>query len=75
MGRVRLYLNLFVFWFLTGFLHGANWNFIFWGLYFLVLLVIEKTFLLRHLERSRVLSRCYLLFAVVISWALFARCV
>ncbi|WP_195282201.1 MBOAT family O-acyltransferase [Harryflintia acetispora] len=72
VGRVRLYLNLFVVWFLTGFWHGANWNFIFWGLYFLVLLVIEKTFLLRRLERSRVLSRCYLLFAVVISWALFA---
>ena len=59
-------------WFLTGFWHGANWNFIFWGLYFFVLLMIEKTFLLKHLEKSRILSHIYVIFLVMISWAIFA---
>jgi alginate O-acetyltransferase complex protein AlgI len=56
---------------LTGFWHGAAWNFIIWGLYFAVLLVIEKTFLLKHLEYSKVLSRVYVLFLVVISFVIF----
>lgn len=72
VGRARQFLNIFIVWFLTGFWHGANWNFIFWGLYFFVLLMIEKTFLLKHLEKSRILSHIYLVFLVMISWALFA---
>ena len=72
VGRARQSFNIFVVWFLTGFWHGANWNFIFWGLYFFVLLMIEKTFLLKHLEKSRILSHIYLIFLVMISWALFA---
>jgi alginate O-acetyltransferase complex protein AlgI len=59
-------------WFLTGFWHGASWNFALWGLFFCVFLCLEKAFLLSCLERSRVLSRLYLLFLVLISWALFA---
>ncbi len=69
--KSRHFFNLFVVWFLTGFWHGANWNFIFWGLYFFVLLMIEKTFLLKHLEKSKVLSHIYLIFFVMISWAIF----
>lgn len=69
---VRRYFNLFVVWFLTGFWHGANWLFVLWGLYFLLLLILEKAFLLPFLEKSRVLSRIYLLFVVVLSWGLFA---
>lgn len=68
----RRYFNLFVVWFLTGFWHGANWLFVLWGLYFLVLLIVEKAFLLPFLEKSRVFSRIYLLFVVVVSWGLFA---
>ena len=71
-GKRRKYLNLFLVWFCTGFWHGANWNFIFWGLYFFVLLMIEKTFLLKHLEKSRILSHIYVIFLVMISWAIFA---
>ena len=70
--RSRHFFNIFVVWFLTGFWHGANWNFIFWGLYFFVLLMIEKTFLLKHLEKSRILSHIYVIFLVMISWAIFA---
>ena len=42
----RHYFNIFVVWFLTGFWHGASWNFMIWGLYFAVLLMVEKRFLL-----------------------------
>ena len=70
--RSRQFFNIFVVWFLTGFWHGAAWNFIFWGLYFFVLLMIEKSFLLKHLEKSRVLSHIYLIFLVMLGWALFA---
>lgn len=70
-GKARQILNLFIVWSLTGFWHGANWNFIFWGLYFFALLMVEKLFLLKHLEKSRVLSHIYVIFLVMISWALF----
>ncbi len=63
--------NILIVWLLTGFWHGASWNFIIWGLYFAVFLVIEKHFLLRHLEKSRVFSRIYVLLAVVISFVIF----
>lgn len=71
VGKVRLIFNIFVVWMLTGFWHGAAWNFIVWGLFFAVLLVIEKVFLLKHLERSRVWSRLYILFLVMISFIIF----
>ena len=70
-GPMRTYINLFVVWFATGFWHGADWNFIFWGLFFFVFIVIEKAFLLKYLEKSKVLSRIYLLGLVLVSWAIF----
>ena len=71
-GRHRQILNLFVVWALTGLWHGASWNFVLWGLYYFVLLVIEKNFLLGYLKKSRVISHIYLMFIVIIGWALFA---
>lgn len=71
VNTARYLFNILVVWMLTGFWHGAAWNFIIWGLYFAVLLVIEKTFLLKHLEHSRVLSHVYVLLAVVISFVVF----
>ncbi len=68
----RQYFNLFVVWFCTGFWHGANWNFIIWGLYFLVLLILEKRFYLQKLEQSRVISHVYLILVVMASWVIFA---
>ena len=68
----RHIFNMFVVWAATGLWHGASWNFVLWGLYFFVFLVLEKYFLIHWLERSRVLSHLYLLFLVVLSWALFA---
>ncbi len=69
--RGRHLFNILVVWMLTGFWHGAAWNFIIWGLYFAVLLVVEKTFLLKYLERSKVLSHIYVLFTVVVSFVIF----
>lgn len=67
----RHFFNIFVVWLLTGLWHGAAWNFVVWGLYFAVLLVIEKVFLLKYLNSSRVISRFYTLFAVLISFVIF----
>lgn len=69
--RGRHLFNILVVWMMTGFWHGAAWNFIIWGLYFAVLLVVEKTFLLKYLERSKVLSHIYVLFTVVVSFVIF----
>ena len=68
----RQIFNLFVVWAATGLWHGASWNFVLWGLYFFVFLVLEKAFLRPVLEGSRVLGHLYLLFLVVVSWAIFA---
>ena len=71
VGKVRMFFNIFVVWMLTGFWHGAAWNFIIWGLYFAVLLIIEKVFILKYLNKSKVLSHIYLLFFVIISFVIF----
>ncbi|MCL2159079.1 MAG: MBOAT family protein, partial [Oscillospiraceae bacterium] len=66
------YRNIFIVWFLTGFWHGASWNFIVWGLYYFVLLVIEKAFLLAKLEKLPAFFRhVYTMFFVVFGWLLF----
>ena len=69
---LRQYWNLFVVWFLTGLWHGANWNFILWGLYFFALITLERLWLRPVLERHRLFSHLYAMFAVYLSWALFA---
>ena len=69
--RARQLFNILVVWFLTGMWHGAAWNFIVWGLYFAVLLTIEKLWLLPHLKRSKVISRVYVLILVLISFVIF----
>ncbi|MDO4478222.1 MAG: MBOAT family O-acyltransferase [Lachnospiraceae bacterium] len=67
----RHILNIFVVWMATGFWHGAGWNFIIWGLFFAVLLIIEKYGLLKHLGKWRVLSHFYLILTVGISFIIF----
>ena len=71
VGKVRMFVNIFVVWLLTGFWHGAAWNFIAWGLYFAVLLIVEKFFILKYLNKSKILSHIYLLFFVIISFVIF----
>ena len=65
--------NIFVVWFLTGLWHGASYNFIVWGLYFAVLLVLEKLVLYRLLKRlPNYIGHIYTMFFVLISWVIFA---
>ena len=70
-GLRRQIFNLFIVELLTGIWHGANWNFICWGLYYFVLLAAEKLFLLKHLQKGRVWPHLYTLFFVVVGWAMF----
>ncbi len=70
-GLKRQILNLFIVWALTGIWHGANWNFICWGLYYFVLLSIEKFFLLKYLQKGKIWPHIYTLFLVVVGWAMF----
>ena len=72
VSRPRLYFNLFVVWAATGFWHGASWNFIFWGLFFFVFLVIESMGFKQVLERHSAFSHVYVIFFLLLSWALFA---
>ena len=65
------YLNLFIVWLFTGFWHGANWNFVIWGLYFFVIITIEKLFLLKYLDKSKTFSRIYSLILIIIGWSIF----
>ncbi|MBO5126091.1 MAG: MBOAT family protein, partial [Clostridia bacterium] len=68
--------NILVVWFLTGLWHGASWNFILWGLYYAVLLMWEKSSLLKTFEKmpkpvSFVTSHAYALFVTVFGFAIF----
>ena len=68
---LRHVFNILVVWMLTGMWHGASWNFIIWGLYFAVLLTIEKLFLLKLLKKAPIINRIYLLVFVSISFIIF----
>lgn len=70
-GVKRQILNILVVWALTGFWHGAEWNFLLWGLYFAVILIIEKNFLLKKLNESKVWGHIYTLFLVLIGFVIF----
>lgn len=72
-GKAKTYRNLFIVWCLTGFWHGASWNFIIWGLYYFVLLVIEKLLLMKWLEKiPKFISHIYSLFFINFGWVIFA---
>ena len=67
---IKMLRNIFVVWLLTGFWHGASWNFIIWGLYFFIFLMIEKLFLLKHLNKKP-LNHIYTMIIVIISFIIF----
>lgn len=71
-GKARVILNLFIVWFVTGFWHGADWNFILWGLYFFVLLMIERAGFAGFLEKRKIFAHVYSLLAIGFGWMLFA---
>lgn len=72
-GKYRTYLNVFIVWFLTGLWHGASWNFVLWGLYFGIIISIEKAFLMSWLNKGPALIRhIYTILLLLIGWGLFA---
>ena len=65
--------NIVIVWLLTGFWHGASWNFVLWGVFYCVLLILEKLFLLKWLKKvPAVIGHLYALLAVLFGWVLFA---
>lgn len=71
VAKYRHIINILIVWLLTGFWHGAAWTFILWGLYFAILLIFEKYFFGKTLQRSGILSHIYVLFFVILSFTLF----
>ena len=71
-GKGRMYFNMLVVWTLTGFWHGADWNFILWGMLLFLLLSVEKSGLGKLLTEKRWLGHLYMLFWIPMSWLLFA---
>lgn len=72
-GMGRTFFNIFVVWFLTGLWHGASVNFVLWGLYFCFSLIMEKTWLLKALQKlPRAVSHIYALLVIYFGWLLFA---
>lgn len=70
-GSARTVLNLFVVWMLTGLWHGADWNFLLWGIVFFLILSLEKRTYGKWLERSRVLGHVYTLLLIPVTWVIF----
>ena len=72
-GAAKTLRNIFIVWFCTGFWHGASWNFVLWGLYFFVWLMIEKYILREVLKKTPgVIKHFYTLVVVFVGWGLFA---
>ncbi len=71
VGEVRRYVNIFIVWMLTGFWHGAHWNFILWGVYYAIFLIIEKKFLLSFLKKHKIFSHVYTVIVVVLGFVIF----
>lgn len=75
VSKGRYLFNIFVVWALTGLWHGGAWNFVIWGLFYAVLLMIEKMWMLKHLKKencvARFFSHAYVLLAVVVGFVIF----
>ena len=72
-GRFNHIRNILIVWALTGIWHGASWNFVLWGLYFGIILIMEKLFLINILKKMpSFVGRIYSIFLILISWVIFA---
>lgn len=71
--KVKNTRNILIVWLLTGIWHGASWNFLFWGLYFGIILILEKTILKRILDKiPTFIKHIYAIFLIMIGWAIFS---
>lgn len=71
VSKPRWFFNIFVVWMATGLWHGAAWNFVLWGVFFAILLMVEKLWLLKPLKKFKLLNHIYVLFFVIISFVIF----
>lgn len=75
-GRIRTIVNLGIVWLLTGFWHGAAWNFILWGVFVFLLEILEKNLLLPVLNHksiaAHIFSHIYMILYILVSWTIFA---
>ena len=72
-GLAKQIRNILIVWFLTGAWYGASWNFILWGLYFGIILILEKIFVLKILDKTgKVFGHLYAIFLILIGWVIFA---
>ena len=71
VSKKRWYFNIFEVWSLTGLWHGAALNFLVWGLMFGTILVFEKHYLLKKLEKARGWNHIYVMFLVILSFVIF----
>lgn len=69
--KLKWMRNILIVWSLTGLWHGAQWNFIIWGLFFAIILLIEKLLIKKHLENKKILSHIYTIVIVLISFTIF----
>ena len=69
--KPRMVLNTFIVWALTGLWHGASWNFVLWGLWFFVFLMLERFVLKGWFEKIPVISNLYLIIVAMLGWVLF----
>ena len=72
VNKLKWLRNILIVWLLTGLWHGAAWNFILWGVYYGIILIIEKVFLGKLLEKlPKFLQHVYALFFIIIGWVIF----
>lgn len=71
VSRKRQYLNILIVWLLTGLWHGANWNFVLWGGYFAVFLILEKTFFHFFLDKHSFIAHIYTFLLIIVSFVIF----
>ena len=71
VNKLKWIRNIFIVWFLTGFWHGASWNFILWGVYFGILLIIEKLVLKKYLDKTKIIKYIYTSIIIIISFLIF----
>ncbi|SCJ39633.1 D-alanyl-lipoteichoic acid biosynthesis protein DltB [uncultured Clostridium sp.] len=74
VSNIKIYRNLFIVWLVTGIWHGASWNFVVWGLYFGLFIMLERAFLGKILNKfPKLLQHLYLLIIVVVGWVIFSQ--
>lgn len=72
VSKIKWLRNILVVWLLTGLWHGASWNFILWGVYYGIILIIEKLFLGKLIEKlPKFVQHIYALFFIIIGWVIF----